>query len=104
MKVDETQNIPIFYDIMYQMEKHFEFEFDQKYSIEYLPSNVSFENEMIAFSLASKLKDDILIYDLKFQQKTPQLNVEDFSKWNQSIKKISNALNESVKINLSNAE
>lgn len=97
-KFNEKQNVPVIIDYRWYLEKNFALKLPQDYQVDYLPENISFEDERIKYSIDYELKEGELNYKLKFKAKTTLLEVEEIKPWNAAMKTLGEAMDESLKL------
>ncbi len=66
------------------------------YKVSYLPANSSYSDPMFGFQINYEVKDNEVIYRSYIYINTLMLNTEDFDKWNQMIRRLTKAYNETL--------
>lgn len=66
------------------------------YKVSYLPANSSYSDPMFGFQINYEVKDNEVIYRSYIYINTLMLNTEDFDKWNQMVRRLTKAYNETL--------
>ncbi len=82
---------PIENDYKYTNEQNAVFYLPENYEIEYLPENQNFQNEIFGFSIQYKVEKNRILVKKFFYVNYLILYPEQFSAWNEAVKRLSNA-------------
>jgi hypothetical protein len=97
-KLDKKVNVPVFYDYLYHTEKVYVLELPKGYEVDYLPPNDSLTSEYISYALSYELKAGKVVYHLSMDRNKLQLQPEEVAAWNDAVKHLSEALEETIKL------
>ncbi len=92
----EERELPIENDYHYVNRLAVEFEVPEGYKVTYLPSEVSYENELFGFSIAYKQEGNKVYQERNIYKNFLLLEKESFADWNAMVKAISKAYREVI--------
>lgn len=98
LKVDEKYNTPLVLDYKWQFDKSFEFEIPEGYKVDFLPKVKEAQNKMMSYKIDYEVFENKIKYNFFYKLDTIYVEVEELEAWNDMIKKLSNDLDESIKL------
>lgn len=100
-KVDEKQNIPYLFQYNNTLEKVYFFEIPKNYLVKHIAEDFKLSNDLLDCTIEYEVTANQISYHLTFIQKVIKLETEEVEKWNNSIQKITNELNNTIKLSKS---
>ena len=94
--IDKTREAPMEITYKYVENDFCEFTIPEGYDVEYLPSSVKVNGELIGMETDYKRENNKIIFTKKFYIDRLLVMPEDFEKWNVSIKELSEVYKESI--------
>lgn len=98
LKVNEKHNTPLVLDYRWQMEKDFVLQLPEGYEVKFIPETKKQKNSMMEYVISHTLKNNQIIYSLKFSSNTVLVEVNEIKTYNDFLKKMSDDLDESIKL------
>jgi len=92
----DNRKTPMEMDYQYIHHDEFEFEIPANYEIEYLPPAFSQDGKLMGFEITYVHTGNKIKYSRKFFMKHLLMEPDDFKKWNESVKAMSEAYKETV--------
>lgn len=99
-KIKKDRIHPVEQDYCYLKTFYYKLKIPDQYEVEYLPENVTIDNENFAFNLSYKIEEDYIVYETTFQEKNLIIENNMFSDWNKFIQKIQSASKEVIVLKL----
>jgi hypothetical protein len=94
--IDKTRKLPMENEFKYSHHSVSVLEIPANYQLEHLPENDSFSNEVFGYSIKYRPEKDKIIMEKEFFVDYLLLEQQDFEKWNEVVKKLSEAYSESI--------
>lgn len=68
----------------------------ENYSIEFLPENFKYENDLASFEMKYKLANNTIVVNQNIESKVLKIEKKDFETWNEILKKLNKLYNQSI--------
>lgn len=75
---------------------HYSYSIPENYSLEFLPENFKYENELASIEIKYELVNNIIVVDQNMESKVLKIEKKDFETWNEILKKLNKLYNQSI--------
>lgn len=94
--IEKDRETPFEFENLTLVNSQYELEIPKNCTVKYLPKNFSLDNEYVKANFVYEVKNNVLILNIKLQQKKLLLEKSDFEQWNKTIKELKSNYTETL--------